>query len=242
MFTNKKLLKKKEMQANIRKDLGLNVDVVKPGAGTTNTGNVSRAFFRNPEKASQITHVNIDLIKNISYMLLAINSGYKINYEEFKHFGHETAKLYVEHYHWYYMPQSLHRLFFHTHQIAEKCPTTIGNSSEEAIETSHKCIVNAIKHHSRQHSYQSVNIDVGYYRLQQTDPLLNDKSRKYKAKPRKKGKCLPEAVLKPLESSLPPCNAMDSNLSECNDEDINEDELILYLPEMNESIDPDENQ
>lgn len=38
-------LRKKKVQEALRTELGIKVDVVKQGFGTTNTGNVARRFF-----------------------------------------------------------------------------------------------------------------------------------------------------------------------------------------------------
>ena len=101
------------------------------------------------------------------------------------------------------MPQSLHRLFFHLHEVAEACPVSIGEASEEAIETSHKGIKKAINHHSRQFSYEAMNKDVGRYRLLETDPKLNDISKKYKSNYHAKRKPIPKGVLDLLKPHNP---------------------------------------
>jgi hypothetical protein len=54
--------KKKEIQSRLWKELGLKVDRVVQGMGTSNTGNVARKFFKNPEKVSKITGVDGRLI------------------------------------------------------------------------------------------------------------------------------------------------------------------------------------
>ena len=154
--------------------------IVNQGGGNSNTGNVARRFFSNPEMASAITEINFELIRRIGCMLQALNSGFKINTTAYKIFGKETAMCFVEHYEWYYMPQSMHRLFFHVPEIAEVCPVTIGESSEEPLETSHKYVKHALNHHARQHSYLAANQDIGHYRLMQTDPNLNEISKSYK--------------------------------------------------------------
>ena len=107
-------------------------------------------------------------------MLSAMNSGFRINIENFKKMGHETAMLADELYPWYKIPQSMHRLFHHVPDFIANCPVTIGQTSEEAIETSHKMTLRALTHHARQNSYKAMNQDVGSYRLLETDPALTD--------------------------------------------------------------------
>ena len=224
------------MQNQFKDKMNLNVDKVKQGSGTTNTGNVARAFFSNPEMASDITGIDCQLIKNISYMLQAINSKYPIDIPAYREFGQNTARLYVQLYEWYYMPQSLHRLFFHVHQVAEILPVTIGESSEEAIETSHKCIMQAINHHSRQHSYKAINNDVGHYRLLQTDPVLNDISKKHKGAKKKTSKPLHEGTRNLLKSHLP-ASSINENTEHPDTSSLDiegtEHDNILTMPDIN---------
>ena len=93
----KKIVKeaKKKVQTPFKEELGLQVDIPKALFGNTNDGNMSRRFFSNPELSSQITGVNLDLIKGLHVILEVISSGYKIDAVKFDAFAHETAKLYI---------------------------------------------------------------------------------------------------------------------------------------------------
>ena len=152
--------------------MGIVIDKVKPGAGTTNTGNVARRFFENPRLTSEITGVDIRLITNLKHMLIALNSGFHIEADLFKELGLNTMKLHVELYSWYKLPQSMHRLFIHAHETIHNCPAAIGQSSEEAIEASHKCFMRALNHHSRMNSYEKMTSDMVHNRLVGTDPII----------------------------------------------------------------------
>lgn len=63
--------KEKEMKRNtkmliqdrFRKELGLNVDMVKQGFGTTNDGNSARRFFSATTKSAEITGLDINLVE-----------------------------------------------------------------------------------------------------------------------------------------------------------------------------------
>jgi hypothetical protein len=101
--------KKKEIQSRLRKELGLKVDRVVQGMGTSNTENVARKFFKNPEKVSKITGFDYRLIHTFLIILTVISSGHEINNEYTK----ETAKFYVELYNWYRMPPSIHTILIH---------------------------------------------------------------------------------------------------------------------------------
>lgn len=54
---------KKKVQKEFKEKLGLNIDVVKQGCGTTNDGNMARKFFANPEIVASITSVDVNIIK-----------------------------------------------------------------------------------------------------------------------------------------------------------------------------------
>lgn len=47
--------RKKSIQDKFRDKLGLIVDSIKPGYGTTNDGNTARRFFNNPQISAEIT-------------------------------------------------------------------------------------------------------------------------------------------------------------------------------------------
>ena len=47
-------MKKEEIQVNLKKKLGLDIDIVKVGSGNTNDGNTARRFFENEEISAEI--------------------------------------------------------------------------------------------------------------------------------------------------------------------------------------------
>ena len=61
---NKKMAedKKRYIQENFRKELGLLVDIPKQKTGNTNDGNTARKFFRNAEISAKITGISLALI------------------------------------------------------------------------------------------------------------------------------------------------------------------------------------
>lgn len=115
--------------------MGLLVDVVKQGAGNTNDGNTARRFFANPEATAQITGVDEELIKRFSVILQVISCGEHVDVEKFREYCATTARRYVDHYAWYYMPSSVHKLLLHGADIIEHNNfIPIGKLSEEASE------------------------------------------------------------------------------------------------------------
>ena len=69
------------VQTRFWDELGLKVDKVVHGRGTSNTGNVARRFFKNTVKVSEITGVDVTLLNRFSIILTAMSSGVEINYE-----------------------------------------------------------------------------------------------------------------------------------------------------------------
>ncbi|XP_050535632.1 uncharacterized protein LOC126902423 [Daktulosphaira vitifoliae] len=107
--------------------MGLLVDIVLQGHGTTNDGNTARKFFKNAELSSSCTGIDINLIKRCGTILSVIASGYIINIKAFEEYYFLTAKLFVSLYPWYYMPASVHKILLHGALIIQYAPLPIGN-------------------------------------------------------------------------------------------------------------------
>lgn len=82
-----KLERKKNIQEQFRQKLGLLIDVVKQGVGTSNDGNTARRFFENPSVTAEITGLDEIIIKKFSILLQAIASGEEIDPEKFDIFA-----------------------------------------------------------------------------------------------------------------------------------------------------------
>ena len=155
-------------------------------------------------------------------MLTAINSGRVSNTEAFRKIGLATAKLHVELYSWYKIPQSMHRVWYHTHQIAECIPATIGHSSEESIESAHKCLLKALNHHSRQNSYANMTLDMGHNRLVNTDPMITKHFQPPIIRNKRNPVSLSQGARNLLETSHIGNNDEDSDGNEDDDENNND--------------------
>jgi len=118
---NKKIFnaRKTEIQNKFRSEMGLLVDVVLQGRGTTNDGNTARKFFKNATKSAEITQINLELIQRFGNILSVLASGHEINTDAFKVYGVETAKLFVSLYPWYNMPASVHKILLHGAEVIE---------------------------------------------------------------------------------------------------------------------------
>ncbi|KAK3916206.1 UvrABC system protein C [Frankliniella fusca] len=69
--------RQQSIQERFRKEAGLLVDVVKRGHGTTNDGNTSRRFFRDPVNTSNITGVDLQLIKMLHTIIEVLPQLYE---------------------------------------------------------------------------------------------------------------------------------------------------------------------
>lgn len=191
---NKEIIKKKkiEIQKGLKDELGINVDKPLPGStGNTNTGNVARKFFKEYKITSKITGIKEELIKRFYIILITLNSGFDIDSNKYKEYAEETAKLYIDSYKWYYMPLSVHKMLLHGSEIIEALPITIGESSEEAIEATHKYIRKTFKDHTLKISRRRINEDIINWLLISSDPLIaSSMTNKRKSKDPLPSECL----------------------------------------------------
>ncbi|XP_065643459.1 uncharacterized protein LOC136075109 [Hydra vulgaris] len=130
---------KQQIQNRFKHEVGFIVDVPKPGgSGTSNGGNTSRRAIHNAEKLVEILIIDVELILNLHIILATILCGLDIDTDKFEAFCLKTARLYVHHYPWYYMPQYLHKILIHSFEIIKTLTLPIGMYSEEAQEARNK--------------------------------------------------------------------------------------------------------
>jgi len=172
-YNNEVFNKSKErIQSEFRTILGLIVDRVKTGYGTSNDGNTARTFFRNPEISAEITKIDVNLIKNIALILATLSSCHKINMLTFRKLLSDTHALYLEKYVWYYMPVTVHKILIHGCDIINQINIPVGFLSEEALEARHKEIRKFRLNHSRKSSREFSNKDVLKRLLLSSEPLI----------------------------------------------------------------------
>ena len=92
---------KEEIQTQFRRKLGLIVDRLKPGYGSSNDGNTARRFFQNAAISAETTGVDENLIHRFHVILQVISSTFDIDNEKFKDYCVNTAHLFVALYPWY---------------------------------------------------------------------------------------------------------------------------------------------
>ena len=75
---------KQELQMKFRTEMGIRVDEVIAGQiGTSNTGNVARRFFSDPEKAAEITGFDEQLIRRFQTILILLQTHKHVDLEAF---------------------------------------------------------------------------------------------------------------------------------------------------------------
>lgn len=154
--------------------MGLIVDKPKPGgSGNSNDGNTARRFFSNPETSSEITGVDLELIKRLRNILISISCSEQIDPEKFRVYCIETADLYVKLYPWYHMPTAMHRILIHGHKIIQASVLPIGRMTEEAQEKCNKDIKDTREHFTRKNSRENTNRDIINRLLISSDPVIN---------------------------------------------------------------------
>ena len=79
-------------------EMNLIVDQPKQVSGNSNDGNLARAFFNNEIKASEITGIDLELIKRFHVVLEMLSSGHIIDSEKYKQYAVETARLFKQKY------------------------------------------------------------------------------------------------------------------------------------------------
>jgi hypothetical protein len=163
---------KKRIQQEFQSRTGLRIDMVRQGYGNTNDGNTSRRFFSHPEITSDITGINVDLIKRFSTILEVITCGAAIDPEKFGVYAYDTAKLFVNLYGWHYMPVTVYKVLLHGQKIINAAVLPIGLLSEEAQEAQNKNYKNCRVYHSRKISRIATNEDVLHQMLMSSDPYI----------------------------------------------------------------------
>lgn len=177
---NLKKARKDQTQREFKEQMGLLIDIVKQGFGTTNDGNTARIFFREYEKSAQITKIDENLIKHFAVILQVISSGNAINIDRFRNYCKETAELFVHHYPWYNMPASIHKLLIHGADICQHFSCLpIGILSEEAAEARNKDFRFAREHHTRKMGRIQTNEDILHTFLITSDPFISHIRPKY---------------------------------------------------------------
>lgn len=165
--------KRKRLIQNSLKKISIPVDIVKQGAGTSNTGNVARCFFAKSKLVAKATGLDKTLINRLHNILQVMTCGKLINSEKFQGYCLETMKLCIKLYPWYKLPPSVHKFLQHGSEIVEALELPLGWLSEEPLEANNKILRWARLHNSRMCSRTATNKDMIHYLLVASDPLIS---------------------------------------------------------------------
>ena len=84
---------KNRIQGEFRSKLGLKVDFMSEGSGSSNDGNTARNFFANIPLTASITGLDSTLLYRMSSILNVINSKHAIHAQRFGDYCSETARI-----------------------------------------------------------------------------------------------------------------------------------------------------
>lgn len=106
--------RKQELQQLFLTQMGLHVDKPKQnGSGNTNDGNTARRAFKSTRPLSLILGLNYDILHRFYIILVAISCEFRINISKFKQFCQRTVSMYMDHYKWYPMSATAHKVLIH---------------------------------------------------------------------------------------------------------------------------------
>ena len=147
---NKELLKlkQKQIQVALRGGLGINVDVPKSGgSGNSNNCNTARKFFRGYQMSAEILGVDEELMKRFYKTLCIPSSNEEVDPKKLHHYNLETARQYTILYNWYHMPQAVHMMLAHSHQVVHIKVISVGSLSEKPQKSFNKVFKHNREHH-----------------------------------------------------------------------------------------------
>ena len=142
--------RKQEVRDALRQKMGLRVDEPRDGgSGSSNDGNTARRAFCSPGDFAACTGIQQQLIEDIHVILQAISCPYQVCGAAMSTFCQQTAERYVSLYGWYPMSTTMHRLLAHSAAVVQGFDLPIGIMSEEAAESTNKCIREYRLRHTR---------------------------------------------------------------------------------------------
>jgi len=154
--------------------LSLKVDQPKVGGfGSTNDGNTARRAFSEPETFSEITGIDLRLIKNLRTILICLSSQLPIDVTKFQSFCHKTAEIIVYEYSWLPMTATVHKILVHSADIIQNTVLPVGYFGEEGAESRNKIYKSDRLHHARKCSRKLNFTDVFQRAMDTSDPIIS---------------------------------------------------------------------
>lgn len=180
--------RKKNIQAQIREQMGLLVDVVRPNSGTTNDGNTARTAFSDKYRETFAKILNIEqwLIDDLYVILTVLSSNLPIDSKKFATFCTNLAYKYVGVYKWHPMSVTIHKILVHGGKIIDSLHLPVGMYSEQAAESRNKFWRFDREHHTRKTCREATMSDLFHRALVSSDPIVSDFNMKERKKESKK--------------------------------------------------------
>ena len=98
-----------------------------------------------------------ELIKRFYITLCVLSSNNEVDAKKLQEYNHETAKLFLILYNWYYMPQAVHKMLAHSSKVMNIKAIPVGSLSEEPQESSNKVFKFTREHLTRKFSWVQMN-------------------------------------------------------------------------------------
>lgn len=211
--------RKRKLQRRFWKQMNLRVAFPsKKGGGNSNSGPVTRKAFSDPEKLATILELNVELIKRVRIILIALSSQLPLDEEMFPNFCEETARFYVSKYYWYPMPQSIHTILIHARDLILANDLPLGVLAEDAAESCNKLYRHNRQFHARNVSRQQNLTDVFNRALDTSDPIISSFALQKRLNSRTR-RDIPIEVLRLIKAPDAPESNEPLLLQDCNDND-----------------------
>jgi hypothetical protein len=141
--TNKalKARRKFQIQADLERQLAIKVCHVRPGGGTSNTGNVARRALNAPDVLGRACGVPAEMVKLARTLWILLACPYEVDPEKFQALCKRFRELYfnpANNVSWYKLPPTVHKVVVHGAAILRKSPVPVGLLSEECSESNNK--------------------------------------------------------------------------------------------------------
>ena len=177
-----------EVKRRFKDELSLLIDLPKDsGAGTTNSGDVARRAFANPAITADICGVSENLVKRTHNIWVALAQPYDLDPDQLEKYCEETYQMYLVELEdpnsdaaWYFLPQSVHKVWAHSAEFIRQSKIPPGLTSEEALEASHKLAKKIRTHFAKKTSPHDTLEDVFNRMSELSDPIMLNLGAKYR--------------------------------------------------------------
>ncbi|KAJ8670022.1 hypothetical protein QAD02_001281 [Eretmocerus hayati] len=203
---------------NVEEELGIKTVQVTQGRRITNTGNLARRCFKEPQKFAACLKLDECFIVDLADILILFKTKERVDYTLLEEHCWRVYWKHYELYPWAHMNVAIHELLMHGCRVAKKLPLPICYFSEDSQQAWHKFFRPNMVKYARQFSKAAQILDVYRRAMYQSDPLISNILLKQRSKHLEKGKIpqrlvryiLPRYIRSPC-SDVIQCGADDSD-------------------------------